>query len=225
MKNIQSIIKYALFPALFLCFTSSSFAQQENISVHDPCIIKQGNVYHIYCTGRGISSWYSTDLEHWTKGKPVFEQAPEWTHVAVPGFRNFFWAPDISYHNGQYYLFYAVSAFGKNTSCIGVATNKTLDEKNPDIVFLDLLMPCKDGRQCLREIRANKKYDAIPIIVYSSLSDLQNIEFCYREGSNLYAIKPHTLTELKVILEKIFSIDWKKVLYFPPRSMFVLNQQ
>lgn len=137
MKNIQSIIKYALFPALFLCFTSSSFAQQENISVHDPCIIKQGNVYHIYCTGRGISSWYSTDLEHWTKGKPVFEQAPEWTHVAVPGFRNFFWAPDISYHNGQYYLFYAVSAFGKNTSCIGVATNKTLNEKSPDYHWRD----------------------------------------------------------------------------------------
>lgn len=102
---------------------------------------------------------------------------------------------------------------------------KLLDENNPDIVFLDLLMPCKDGRQCLREIRANRKYDAIPIIVYSSLNDLQNIEFCYREGSNMYAIKPHTLVELKTILEKIFSIDWKKVLYFPPRSMFVLNPQ
>ncbi len=35
---------------------------------------------------------------------------------------------------------------------------KLLDENNPDIVFLDLLMPCKDGRQCLREIRANRKY-------------------------------------------------------------------
>lgn len=102
---------------------------------------------------------------------------------------------------------------------------KLLDEKNPDIVFLDLLMPSRDGRQCLREIRANKKYDSVPIIVYSSLSDLQNIEFCYREGSNLYAIKPHTITELKTMLEKIFSIDWKKVLYFPPRSGFVLNPQ
>jgi CheY-like chemotaxis protein len=102
---------------------------------------------------------------------------------------------------------------------------KLLDENNPDIIFLDLLMPCKDGRQCLREIRANRKYDGIPIIVYSSLSDLQSIEFCYREGSNLYAIKPHTLSELKTILEKIFSIDWKKVMYFPPRSGFVLNPQ
>jgi CheY-like chemotaxis protein len=102
---------------------------------------------------------------------------------------------------------------------------KLLDEKIPDILFLDLLMPCKDGRQCLKEIRANKKYDALPIIVYSSLSDLRDIEFCYREGSNLYAIKPTTITELKSILEKIFSIDWKKLLYFPSRTDFVLNPQ
>ena len=100
-----------------------------------------------------------------------------------------------------------------------------LDEKNPDIVFLDLLMPCKDGRTCLKEIRANKKYDTIPIVVYGSLSDLKSIEFCYREGSNLYAIKPSTLNELKTVLEKIFSIDWKKMLYFPPRSKFVVAPQ
>lgn len=100
-----------------------------------------------------------------------------------------------------------------------------LDEKNPDIVFLDLLMPCKDGRTCLKEIRANKKYDTVPIVVYSSLNDLKSIEFCYREGSNLYAIKPSTLNELKTVLEKIFSIDWKKMLYFPPRSKFVINPQ
>lgn len=100
-----------------------------------------------------------------------------------------------------------------------------LDEKNPDIVFLDLLMPCKDGRQCLKAIRSNKKYDSIPIVVYTSLNDLKSIEFCYRERSNLYAIKPSTLNEIKTVLEKIFSIDWKKILYFPPRSRFLVNPQ
>ena len=99
------------------------------------------------------------------------------------------------------------------------------EEKLPDMLFLDLLMPCRDGRTCIKEIRANTKYDSLPVIVYTSLSDLTNIEFCYREGSNLYAIKPATLNELRGILEKIFSIDWKKILYFPPRSEFVLNPQ
>lgn len=97
------------------------------------------------------------------------------------------------------------------------------DEKHPDMLFLDLLLPCKTGKDCLREIRANSKYDSMPIIVYSSLEDLQSIEFCYREGSNLYAIKPHSLKELKDVLEKIFSVNWKKMMYYPPMSRFVVN--
>lgn len=97
------------------------------------------------------------------------------------------------------------------------------DEKHPDMLFLDLLLPCKNGKDCLREIRANSKYDSMPIIVYSSLEDLQSIEFCYREGSNLYAIKPHSLRELKDVLEKIFSVNWKKMMYYPPMSRFIVN--
>jgi arabinan endo-1,5-alpha-L-arabinosidase len=55
----------------------------------------------------------------------------------IPGFRGHIWAPDISYHNGQYYLYYAVSAFGKNTSAIGVATNKTLDPSDKNFNWVD----------------------------------------------------------------------------------------
>jgi CheY-like chemotaxis protein len=100
---------------------------------------------------------------------------------------------------------------------------KLLDEKNPDLLFLDLQMPCKDGRQCIREIRANRKFDSLPVIVYSSMSDLESIEFCYREGSNLYAKKPASLSDLKGILEKIFAMDWKRMLYYPPMSQFVIS--
>ena len=100
---------------------------------------------------------------------------------------------------------------------------RVLDEKHPDILFMDILMPCRDGRQCLREIRANKKYDTLPIIVYSSLKDLREIELCYREGANLYMIKPDSFSGLKSILEKILSIDWKKALYYPPLSQFVIK--
>jgi len=100
---------------------------------------------------------------------------------------------------------------------------RLLDEKHPDLLFLDLLMPCKDGRQCIREIRSNSKFDSLPIIVYSSMSDLESIEFCYREGTNLYARKPSSLSDLKSILEKIFAMDWKRMLYYPPMSQFVIN--
>lgn len=98
-----------------------------------------------------------------------------------------------------------------------------LEEHLPDLLFLDLLMPCKDGKQCIREIRANSAYDGLPIIVYSSLNDLKNIEFCYREGSNLFAVKPDSFSDLKSILERILAINWKSMLLYPPMSQFVLK--
>jgi CheY-like chemotaxis protein len=101
---------------------------------------------------------------------------------------------------------------------------KILNEKIPDILFLDVLMPVKDGKECLKEIRANRRYDSLPVIMYTSLRDIQTIEFCYREGSNLYVCKPNTYGELLSALEKIFAIDWKKMMFYPPLSQYVLNQ-
>ncbi len=105
--------------------------------VHDPVMIKENNTYYLFCTGFGISVWSSKDLQNWRKEQPVFDKAPEWAVKAVPGFRGHIWAPDIFYHNGLYYLYYAVSAFGKNTSCIGVAVNKTLDSASKDFKWED----------------------------------------------------------------------------------------
>jgi len=86
----------------------------------------------------GISVFSSVDLQNWKKENSVFDKPPEWAVKAVAGYRGHTWAPDISFHNGQYYLYYAVSAFGKNTSCIGVAVNKTLHPSSPDFKWRDL---------------------------------------------------------------------------------------
>src|SRR4051812_23847283 len=59
---------------------------------------------------------------------------------------------------------------------------KLLEEEIPDILFLDLLMPTKDGKQCLLEIRSDRRYDNLPIIVYSALEDLETVEYSYRQG-------------------------------------------
>jgi arabinan endo-1,5-alpha-L-arabinosidase len=129
---------FLLLTILFLC-TKNLQAQdlQTNISVHDPVIIKQDSLYYIFCTGNGIADWSSKDMIHWKHEKPVFAEAPKWAVEAIPGFKGHIWAPDISYHNGLYYLYYSVSAFGKNTSAIGVATNKTLHTDSPDYLWVD----------------------------------------------------------------------------------------
>lgn len=99
-----------------------------------------------------------------------------------------------------------------------------LDKHIPDILFLDILLPYIDGRQCLKEIRSNRKFDLLPIIIYSSVHDPNVIEFTFREGANIYTIKPSSFQELKLILKKVLSIEWKKSLYYPGLPDFVINQ-
>lgn len=113
-------------------------AQQTDIHVHDPVMIKQGDTWYLFCTGWGISVYSSTDMKTWKEEESVFgRQPPEWTEEVVSGFRGHIWAPDISYYNGKYYLYYSVSAFAKNTSAIGLVTNVTLDPKAPDFKWED----------------------------------------------------------------------------------------
>ncbi|MCU4164128.1 arabinan endo-1,5-alpha-L-arabinosidase [Carboxylicivirga caseinilyticus] len=109
----------------------------DSIRSHDPVIIKQDSVYYVFSTGFGISVLSSNDMVNWTIEAPVFNQPPQWATETIPEYKGHTWAPDISYFNGQYYLYYSVSAFGKNTSCIGVATNKTLHPYDPDFEWVD----------------------------------------------------------------------------------------
>jgi arabinan endo-1,5-alpha-L-arabinosidase len=148
MQN-SLVAKYpiVLFIILFLISTIRAQERQQQIAgksfpigqtmVHDPVMIKQDSVYYIFCSGYGIRVLSSTDMKTWKVEKPVFAKPPKWATEAIPEYKGHTWAPDISYFNGQYYLYYSVSAFGKNTSCIGVATNKTLHPNDSNYQWID----------------------------------------------------------------------------------------
>jgi arabinan endo-1,5-alpha-L-arabinosidase len=121
--------------AFFVLLPAWGLAQP--ISVHDPVMIRHDSTFYLFCTGMGIDCWSSADLKTWKKEKPVFKNPPEWAVNSVPGFKGHIWAPDISFHKGLYYLYYSVSSFGKNTSCIGLATNVTLDPSDPQFKWID----------------------------------------------------------------------------------------
>ena len=122
--------------ALLLVVAAAAQAPQPP-AVHDPVMIRQDGTYYLFSTGTGISVHSSTDMQTWKPEPPVFERAPEWTFAAVPGFKGRIWAPDISEHDGIYYLYYAISLGGKITSAIGVATNETLDRSSPAFQWKD----------------------------------------------------------------------------------------
>ena len=106
--------------------------------VHDPStIVKCQETYWLFATGPGIPSQRSRDLIHWSAGPRVFLNPPAWTTNAVPGFRGYFWAPDVIRHSNQFLLYYSVSQWGKNKSAIGLATNPTLDPEASDFHWTD----------------------------------------------------------------------------------------
>lgn len=107
-------------------------------SVHDPAIIKEGDYYYVFCTGSTIQVRRSRDLHRWNMAVPplVFATIPDWVREYVPG-QNDIWAPDISYFNDKFHLYYAVSTFGMNRSIIGLVTNKTLNRESEDFEWVD----------------------------------------------------------------------------------------
>jgi len=130
--------------------------------VHDPVMIKEKNKYYLFCTGNGINVFSSTDMKNWRREMPVFSKTPEWVMKALPSYTGrSIWAPDISYHNGKYYLFYSVSVFGKNTSSIGLAINKTLDSASTDFKWEDMgkVIQSVPGRDMWNAIDPNLQLD------------------------------------------------------------------
>ena len=126
------------FPALLASLFLGGVVQAATMPfVHDPTMIRQGDTYYLFGTGQGIEVHSSKDLKSWREEPRVFDRAPEWTFTAVPGFTGHIWAPDISEHNGTFYVYYAISLPGKITSAIGVATNKTLDRSSADFKWVD----------------------------------------------------------------------------------------
>jgi arabinan endo-1,5-alpha-L-arabinosidase len=105
-----------------------TLALSGSLGAHDPVIVAAGGRYHYFSTGNGISVKSSPDLLSWTQEAAVFPTTPAWFQTLVPAYApRSIWAPDVSYFGGQYHLYYSVSSFGSNRSCIGHATRADLD--------------------------------------------------------------------------------------------------
>lgn len=92
---------------------------------------------------------------------------------------------------------------------------------SPDIIFLDLNMPVKNGFQCLSEIRKNEDLKAIPVVIFSTTAQKEAIDKVYRDGASLYIRKPGSFVKLKNVIERVLSRDWRSGLQTPKES-FVL---
>jgi DNA-binding response OmpR family regulator len=101
-----------------------------------------------------------------------------------------------------------------------------LKKESPDLLFLDINRwgNGKDGIACVNEIRKSRKYENLPIIIYTASEKKEHIDKSFSNGANFYLIKSYTIRQLVDQLTKIFIIDWNNSCYFPPRTEFVIGK-
>lgn len=93
----------------------------------------------------------------------------------------------------------------------------------PEIVFLDLNMPIKNGMQCLKEIRQHTLLKELCVAIYSTSSSEQDIEETFINGANIYINKPNSFGALKNAIEKVLRLNWQYHTSVLDRDNFLLR--
>ena len=91
---------------------------------------------------------------------------------------------------------------------------KDLPAPTPKVILLDLNMPKKDGRECLKEIKMATDIKKIPIVIYSTSSNPDDINYAYANGASSYIIKPYSYQELVKIMDA-FKHYWFNIVKTP----------
>ncbi|OUD34662.1 response regulator [Flavobacterium sp. FPG59] len=79
----------------------------------------------------------------------------------------------------------------------------------PNVLFLDLNMPKKNGQECLLEIKKDEKFNDIAVAIYSTSSSEEDIEKTFVNGANIYIKKPNDFEQLKKILSDVVTLNWQ----------------
>ncbi|MCB1064059.1 MAG: response regulator [Verrucomicrobiae bacterium] len=78
----------------------------------------------------------------------------------------------------------------------------------PDLIFLDLNLPRKDGRQVLREVKGDPSLASIPVIVISNSRAPEDIEHVYQLRANCYLVKPPGLEDFFTMMRRVVDFWW-----------------
>jgi CheY-like chemotaxis protein len=93
----------------------------------------------------------------------------------------------------------------------------------PNLIFLDLNMPLKNGIECLEEIKKDNNLKNIPVIILSTSNQKETINQVYIKGASHYMCKPDNFGKLKLLLDKVFSLDVTCSQHQPNRDNFIIS--
>ena len=84
-----------------------------------------------------------------------------------------------------------------------------LQTQKPDLLFLDLDMPYKNGLECLIEMKLQPGLEKIPVIVFSATTKPSNIQTAYELGAHLFFIKPPVYSDYLSSIKAILQLNWQ----------------
>jgi CheY-like chemotaxis protein len=93
----------------------------------------------------------------------------------------------------------------------------------PDVIFIDLNMPCKNGMECLSEIKHNKGLKEIPVIIYSTSVREEVADTLYKRGAHYYLQKCNFI-DLANSIEGVLTLLAQNSEQ-PPREQFIINEK
>jgi len=76
----------------------------------------------------------------------------------------------------------------------------------PDVLFLDLNMPRKNGFECLSELKLSTKLKHLPAIMYSTSNDQEVVSRLYRNGAQYFIRKPSDILEFEKIIHHTLTL-------------------
>lgn len=97
------------------------------------------------------------------------------------------------------------------------------NEQLPDILFLDLNMPRKNGFTCLSEIKRTEKLKHLPVIIFTTSYEPEIVNLFYKKGAQFFIRKPNNFEELKKVIYKALTLTGQKDISQPSRDNFVLS--
>ena len=95
----------------------------------------------------------------------------------------------------------------------------------PDVLFLDLNMPRKNGFECLSEIKTHKNLKELPVIIFSTSFEQEVVNLLFKNGAQYFMRKPAEFSQLKKIIQQTVTRITQENILQPNREDFVLSVQ
>jgi CheY-like chemotaxis protein len=95
--------------------------------------------------------------------------------------------------------------------------------KLPDVLFLDLNMPRKNGFASLGQIKRNTELDSLPVIIFSTASDIETMKKVFRDAAHYYISKPADFSKWKKVIYEALTLIASKNPRIPGEEAFLIT--